>query len=44
LREIKVGSRNAISVEVIDGLKVGDKLIIKGANMLSNGQKVNEVN
>ncbi|WKZ70221.1 MAG: efflux RND transporter periplasmic adaptor subunit [Melioribacteraceae bacterium] len=44
LRTITIGERNAISVEVLEGLKLGDKLIIKGSNMISNGQKVNEVN
>ncbi|MBZ0180777.1 MAG: efflux RND transporter periplasmic adaptor subunit [Melioribacteraceae bacterium] len=43
LQEVKTGQRNAIWVEILDGLNPGDKLIVKGSEMLVNGQKVNEV-
>jgi len=42
-RTIKTGFESGLSVEVLDGLKPGDKLIVKGSNMISNGQLVNEV-
>ncbi|KUG24767.1 putative co/zn/cd efflux system membrane fusion protein [hydrocarbon metagenome] len=42
-RKIKTGFESGISVEILEGLKPGDKIIVKGANMVSNGQLVNEV-
>lgn len=43
MTEVKTGKRNAIWIEILDGLNQGDKLIVKGSEMLVNGQKVNEV-
>lgn len=43
MTEVKTGKRNAIWIEILDGLNPGDKLIVKGSEMLVNGQKVNEV-
>lgn len=43
LKEIKSGNQNAIWLEILEGLNQGDKLIVKGSEMLENGQKVNVV-
>lgn len=43
LRPIETGEENSLSVEVVEGLSKGDKLIVKGASRLTDGQKINEV-
>jgi membrane fusion protein (multidrug efflux system) len=40
LRKIQVGLRTADSVQVLDGLKVGDELITTGIQQLRSGMKV----
>lgn len=42
-RILETGRENGLSVEVVDGLFPGDKLIVKGANMVTDGQTINEV-
>jgi membrane fusion protein (multidrug efflux system) len=39
-RQVKVGGRHGGKVEIVDGLKPGDRLIVKGFQKLTNGQKV----
>lgn len=43
LRKLETGRENGLSVEVVDGLFPGDQLIVKGANMVTDGQIINEV-
>ncbi len=42
-REIKIGKESGLSVEVLQGLKSGDLLVIKGGSKLSDGQLINVV-
>jgi len=43
-REVVLGRENGLSVEVIKGLKEGDKLIVEGQMLLEDGGKVNVIN
>ncbi len=42
-RKIKTGRENGLSVEILSGLAAGDQLIVKGAEQVENGQKLNVV-
>lgn len=42
-RKIEIGRESGLSVEVVKGLSPGDKIIVKGADKLSDGQLINEV-
>ncbi len=39
-REIKTGRTQGLDIEVVDGLSVGDQLIIGGQMLLKNGEKI----
>lgn len=43
-RYIETGNENGMNVEILNGLKVGDRLIVKGINMLEDGKKIDVVN
>ena len=43
LRVIKLGNLVANRVAVLDGLAIGDKVVIQGATLLTDGQRVNIV-
>lgn len=39
-RYVKIGSESALEAEIIDGLTPGDKIVVKGYNLLENGTTV----
>ena len=41
---ISLGNKNSTEVEVIDGLKIGDTLVLEGANIVEDSQRVNIIN
>lgn len=43
MRKLKTGEENGLFIEVTNGLLTGDKLIVKGANRVTDGQKINVV-
>ena len=42
-RPVKLGETSGNSVEVIDGLREGDRVVVRGASMLSDGETVRVV-
>lgn len=43
MRKLTTGEENGLYIEVTDGLLPGDKLIVKGVNRVTDGQKINVV-
>ena len=41
---ISLGNKNSTEVEVIDGLKIGDTLVLEGANIVEDSQRVKIIN
>ena len=41
---ISLGNKNSTEVEVIDGLKIGDALVLEGANIVEDSQRVKIIN
>ena len=41
---ISLGNKNSSEVEVIDGLKIGDALVLEGANIVEDSQRVKIIN
>ena len=41
---IKIGSRNEMQYEILEGLNIGDNLIIEGHKMIKNNQKIKVLN
>ncbi len=39
-KEVKIGVDTGLSIEIISGLEVGDKVIIKGQNYINDGSKI----
>ena len=42
-REVKVGARNLLTAEIIDGLKEGEQVIVETPHLFRDGQKVKPV-
>jgi multidrug efflux pump subunit AcrA (membrane-fusion protein) len=42
LTEVTVGLTNENNVEIIDGVKMGDKVVVKGTEKLKDGQGVTQ--
>ena len=41
---ISLGNKNSTEVEVIDGLKIGDAIVLEGANIVEDSQRVKIIN
>jgi hypothetical protein len=41
---ISLGNKNSTEVEVTDGLKIGDVLVLEGANIVEDSQRVKIIN
>ena len=41
---ISLGNKNSNEIEVLDGLQIGEMLVLEGANIVEDGQRVKLIN
>ena len=40
-RKIKVGARNLETIEVVEGVKLGDRVVVETPHILKDGERIN---